>query len=150
MITIKNSQRTYPIDTDRVRQETEQMLDYLRYQDFDLGIWFTTNRTIKKYNAQYREKNKATDILSFPFYPELTPGQKIIAHTPDEKNLGDLILSPEYIAKTSHKWDRDFETHLTALLAHGIAHLLGHDHIEDHDFATMQKLENKLIAAAGE
>ena len=148
MITIKNTQRTFKVSNKKITQLASTMLKTLGYDNFDLGIWFTTNKTIHRYNKEYRGKDKPTDILSFPYHTELKPGDKIVVHEPDDKNLGDLIISLEYVQKDAPKtWGRTFDEHLTALLAHGITHLLGYDHETDEEFAVMQKVENKLLRA---
>ena len=94
MITIKNTQRTIPIDQLYITEVAQIILEELGYKDFDLGIWFTTNATIRTYNRTYRHKDKATDILSFAYHTDLKAGQKIKVKDADDKNLGDLIISP--------------------------------------------------------
>ena len=126
MITIKNRQRKIAVNTARIMKTLQTMLKKVGCADFGLGLMLTTNATIRKYNKKYRGKDKPTDILSFPYHTDLKPGQKIKINCSDDKNLGDIIISLEYVkreAKTT--WQRSFEEHLTALLAHGIAHLLG-------------------------
>jgi len=150
MILINNRQRKIKINSKDLHAKAAKMLEVLGYQDFDLGILLTTNASIHKLNKTYRHKDKPTDILSFPYHPELKAGEKIKVQSPDDKNLGDLIISLEYVQKEAHKtWNRTFDDHLTALLAHGIAHLLGYDHILDKDYAVMQKVEKKLLEAVG-
>jgi probable rRNA maturation factor len=146
MITIYNRQRKILINTKHIQQTAQQMLNCIGYGDFDLGILFTTDATIKKYNATYRKKNNPTDILSFPYHPNLKPGQKINIITPDDKNLGDIIISLPYAQREAEKtWQRSFEKHLIALLAHGIAHLCGYNHETEQDFNMMQHFEKKLL-----
>lgn len=123
------------------------MLREVGYPDFSLSIWFTTDATIRKYNRDFRQKDMPTDILSFPFYPDLVPGERIQPLTDEDKYLGDILVSPAYVARTAYKWERDYETHLTALLAHGIAHLLNYDHITDEQFAQMEPVELACIAS---
>lgn len=148
MITIKNTQRVIVIDIEAIKQQVQHMLSVLKYDDFDLGIWFTTNITIRKYNKMYRNKDKATDILSFPYHAALKAGMRINPIDDDDKNLGDLIISAQYAMNDAQeKWERSFDEHLIALLAHGICHVLGYDHIIDKDFVIMQKMEKKLIRA---
>lgn len=148
MITIKNTQRKIKINQTHIQELAAAMLQALNYKDFDLGIWFTTNKTIHHYNKTYRGKDKPTDILSFPFHPELKPGERIRAHSPEDKNLGDLIISLEYVQKDAPvRWNRTFDEHMVVLLAHGITHLLGYDHETDEEFAVMQKVEKKLLKA---
>lgn len=148
MISIKDTQRSIKVSKRQITQLAKTMLASLGYEGFDLGIWFTTNKTIHRYNKEYRSKDKPTDILSFPYHTELKPGEKIVVTDPEDKNLGDLIISLEYVQKDAPKtWGRTFDEHLTALLAHGISHLLGYDHITDEEFAVMQKVEKKLLRA---
>ena len=148
MITIKNTQRKIAVNTRKVIGDSEKMLKALGYESFDFGIWFTTNQTIRRFNKKYRNTNKPTDILSFPYHYNLKPGEKIKVAGPDDKNLGDLIISLEYVKVNAKKtWNRSFDEHLTALIAHGIAHLLGYDHITDNESELMQKIEKKLRKA---
>jgi rRNA maturation RNase YbeY len=147
MISIRNSQRSIPLDVKKLEKDAQKILGILGYEDFDLGIWITTNQTIRKYNKEYRHKDKATDILSFPFYPELKAGQKINAETADQKNLGDIIISAAYLEKDAAKYGVSFYERLQRILVHGICHLLGYDHIEDKDFEVMIKKERELLSA---
>jgi probable rRNA maturation factor len=148
MITIKNTQRKIKIDEKHLQKIAKTMLHALNYDDFDLGIWLTTNKTIHHYNKTYRGKDKPTDILSFPFHPDLKPGERIRVNSPEDKNLGDLIISLEYVKKDAPaQWNRTFDEQMVVLLAHGISHLLGYDHETDKEFAVMQKVEKKLLSA---
>lgn len=145
MITIKNTQRTVPLALESIKADVQKMLDALNYSDYDIGIWFTTDATIRKYNKQYRSKDKATDVLSFSYYPQLKAGERIKARSEDDKNLGDLILAPLYIKNDLPKWNTSFEKHLRRLVAHGICHLLGYDHADDADYKIMHKKEMALL-----
>jgi len=145
MILIKNTQRKIKIDTKQLHTDAQKVLDLLKYPDFDLGIWLTTNKTIHYYNKTYRHKDKPTDILSFPTYPELKAGQRIKATADDEKGLGDLIISLEYVQKDAKKLGVTFDQRMQRLLVHGICHLLGYDHIEDADYKVMLRKEMYLL-----
>ena len=150
MVTITNRQRKVKVNLSHLKKEAQAMLTCLGYADFDLGILLTTNASIRKLNAAYRGKDKPTDILSFSFHPDLKPGQKITPRLPEDKNLGDIVLSLEYIQKDAVKtWQRSLQDHLTALLAHGIAHLLNYDHETDAQFRVMRRVELKLLRAVG-
>ena len=120
MITIHNTQRKITIDTTKFKQDTQKLLDLLDYPDFDLGIWLTTDRTIREYNRNYRNKDKATDILSFSFHPKLQAGKRITVKTADDKNLGDLIISLEYVKRDADRLEVPFKNHLRRLLVHGV------------------------------
>lgn len=145
MILIKNTQRLVPVDKINIQQTVQKILHILGYTDFDIGIWFTTNQTIRKYNQQYRHKDTPTDVLSFPYYPELQAGKKIIAKIPDEKNLGDLIISPAYVQKDAREQNISFEKRMNIILVHGVCHLLGYDHINDADYKIMRAKEQKIL-----
>lgn len=146
MILLKNTQKKSKLNQNEIKSKIKIILEHLGYQDFDIGIWFTTNPTIKKYNLKYRKKNKITDILSFPYHDELKPGQKIKISSNEDKNLGDIIISLER-AKTdaSELNNRSFKEHLMVLIIHGICHLIGYDHKTEKEFKIMQKKENELL-----
>ena len=145
MITIRNTQRKIKINSAQLKKDAQTILDALDYSDFDLGILITTDKTIHKYNREYRDKDKPTDILSFPYHTELKAGQRIKVKSEEDKNLGDLIIAPEYVMHDLPKWNTTFEKHLQRLLVHGICHLLGYDHIEDADYKIMHKKEMVLL-----
>jgi len=147
MITIINRQRKILFDKLLIEKQLHKMLTVVGYSDFDVNILFTTNATIRSYNKQYRHKDKATDILSFPFHANVKPGQKIKIVTPDDKNLGDIIISLEYVKKVAKEIGAPFDAHLTRLLAHGTAHLLNYDHETDAQFKAMHKIESRLLNA---
>ncbi|MBP6892222.1 rRNA maturation RNase YbeY [Candidatus Babeliales bacterium] len=145
MITIKNRQKNIPFSTIAYRKKAEKILDFLRYSDFDLGILLTTNRTMQKYNQQFRNKNKPTDVLSFPYHLDAKAGKKIVARSDEDKNLGDILISLPYVFDNKHELGGDFENRMNLMLVHGICHLLGHDHHEDDDYKKMSALEKKLL-----
>ena len=145
MVTIRQTQKKIPFNAQVFKKKAEHILSALDYPDFDLGIWLTTDATIHQYNLQYRNMDKPTDVLSFPYHTELKAGQKIKITMPEDKNLGDLIISVPYVYHNKHNLDGDFIQRMDRMLVHGICHLLGHDHIEDRDFKKMQKLENSLL-----
>ncbi len=149
MITLSNTQRKIAINKHLLLSATQAMLTALNYTEFDLGILICGTTRMRHYNAEYRHKDNVTDVLSFPFHTELKAGERIKPTSPDEANLGDIILCPTVIEKKRHEWNRTFDHHCTVLIAHAIAHLLGHDHEDDAAYTRMQEIENQLLAAAG-
>jgi probable rRNA maturation factor len=144
MITLINRQRKIPLDELWLTALVQEILIVLKYEDFDVGILCTTNKTIGRYNELYRHKKGPTDILSFAYYPHHTPGSKLNPLHADEKNLGDLILSPEYIIRSAKKLNIPFEQQLMILIIHGICHLLGYDHEDDEQYEIMKALEDSI------
>jgi probable rRNA maturation factor len=118
----------------------ETVLSYLNIrQDFEISVVFCDDNFIYKYNKQYRDKDKATNVLSFcsdEFMKE-------------NGYLGDVIISLETIEKEAYEQSKTNQDHLTHIFIHSILHLLGHDHeIEDQRIA-MEDIEIKILASIG-
>ncbi len=145
MISIRNTQRKIKIDLKQLKKDAQTILDALDYSDFDLGILLTSNATMRRYNKEYRSMDKPTDVLSFLYHPDLKPGKRIVVKSDEDKNLGDLIIAPEYVMQDLPTWNTTFENHLQRLLVHGICHLLGYDHIKERDYTQMHKKEMELL-----
>ena len=145
MITIKNTQRKILIDVKQLKKDAQTILRILRYDDYDLGIWLTTNKTIRFYNKTYRHKDKATDILSFSYHPSLKAGERIKPKVEGDKNLGDLIISLEYVQHVAREMKVDVYERMRVLLVHGICHLIGYDHERDEDYRVMHRKELALL-----
>ena len=146
MITIYNRQRTYSVDTQQLRTDITRVLKHLGYADFAMSVWITTNATIQKYNTQFRGKNKATDVLSFPFHHDVQPGERIMPADDEERVLGDIIISAEYVSRQARELHVPFYQRLRRLVVHGICHLLGYDHQTDAQYQVMFALEKKLLS----
>jgi len=150
MITIKNTQRNHTVDTKHIEQTAQTIITELGYSDFDLGIWLTTNKTIHSYNKMYRKKNKPTDILSFPYHANLEAGEKPTIHSDEDKNLGDLIISVEFVHGILELYKGiTLQERIDTLLIHGICHLLGYSHYDEENDKLMSKLEKKLAKKIG-
>ena len=107
------------------------------------SIYFTLllsdKREIKSLNRKFRKKNKATDILSFPFYTKKELHQRLINEK--EIYLGDIIINLNEIK--DKKNTKNFKIEFNNLWIHGLVHLLGYDHKKEKDFLTMKKIEKK-------
>lgn len=145
MIAIHQTHIGSAYDETALRADAQALLDILGYGDFDLGILLTNNNSIQEYNRAYRHQDKPTDILSFAYHSDLKAGEAITVNAPEDKNLGDIIISLEYVRKDAPNWDQTFEQRMRVLLVHGICHLRGYDHIEDEDYMVMHKEEDRLL-----
>ena len=107
------------------------------------SIYFTLllsdKREIKSLNRKFRKKNKATDILSFPFYTKKELHQRLINEK--EIYLGDIIINLNEIK--DKKNTKNFKIEFNNLWIHGLVHLFGHEHKKEKDFLVMKKLEKK-------
>lgn len=107
----------------------------------ELSVVFTDDAHIRTLNAQYREKDKATNVLSFP---GSAPGRKHFGPM-----LGDIIVARETVVAEAEEQGIAFDDHLTHLVVHGLLHLFGHDHIEDDEAERMESLETDILARLG-
>ncbi|KAG0329521.1 hypothetical protein BG004_002310, partial [Podila humilis] len=91
-----NFQRVYKINNQNTKRQIQMLLTAAGHPTWDIGVCLTGNTTIRKLNAQYRGKDTATDILSFPFSEPVdvkTPGTLPKPTSDDDKNLGDIYIS---------------------------------------------------------
>ncbi len=99
-------------------------------------LLLSNNKSIKKLNKSFRNKDKPTDILSFPSNKKL---KKI-----KENYIGDIIISYNFIDKPKSQSLKFFKEKLIKIFIHGFLHLLNFDHIKDKDYIKMLK-EEELI-----
>tara|TARA_B110001452_G_scaffold188276_1_gene158579 strand:+ start:1195 stop:1659 length:465 start_codon:yes stop_codon:yes gene_type:complete len=96
---------------------------------------------IKKLNKKFRNKDKSTDILSFPFYKKNKLKNQI--NKTNEIYLGDIIINLNKINDKNNPIK--FKEQLDKLWIHGLVHLFGYKHKKDKDFQIMNKIENKYL-----
>ena len=101
-----------------------------------LTLMLSNNIKIKKLNRYFRNKNKPTDILSFP----LSEKSKISKKT----YIGDIIISYNYLDKPRSQSSKLFKKKLIKIFIHGFLHLLGFDHIKNKDYKKMLQEEEKI------
>ena len=101
-----------------------------------LTILLSSNKNIKKLNKKFRNKNKPTDVLSFPSEKKIN-----IKKSP---YIGDIVISYEFMNKPKVLKILDFKIKLTKIFIHGFLHLLGYDHIKLKDFKKMLVEEKKF------
>jgi probable rRNA maturation factor len=146
MVNVNNEECITSLDMEQFQKDAQIILGLMGYEDFDLGILLTDNQAIQCFNRDFRSKDEPTDILSFPFHPDLQAGEQIIAETEDDKNVGDLIISLEYIKELCEQENKTINEHLRTLLCHGICHLLGYDHYTENTDIIMKEKESWLTA----
>jgi len=156
MITIRNKQRRHQINSSALQKVVQTLLSAVDYPEFDIGIMLVSQKAMRAYNNEYRHKDCATDVLSFPFYPKLKPRQRIKAKNPDEKNLGDIIICPAFVVEQfsdAYDWDdksdkekrKLLEKRIVVLIIHGLCHLLGYEHETAAQFRAMRRKELQLL-----
>ncbi|MDC1112026.1 rRNA maturation RNase YbeY [Candidatus Pelagibacter sp.] len=103
----------------------------------NLTILLSNNKNIKKLNKKFRNKNKSTDILSFPY--EAKPNIKKLSY------LGDIVISYDFMNKPKNLNNLEFKNKVIKTFIHGFLHLLGYDHIKLKDFKKMLKEEEIIF-----
>ena len=101
-----------------------------------LSLLLSNNKCIKKLNNDFRNKNKVTDVLSFPFSKKI----KISKQT----YIGDIAISFNFIDKPKSQNLNVFKQKLIKTFIHGFLHLLGFDHVKNNDHIKMLKEEEKI------
>jgi probable rRNA maturation factor len=101
-----------------------------------LTLLLSNNRCIKKLNKNFRNKNKSTDILSFPFVKKILISKKTY--------IGDIIISYDFMNKPRSQNIKSFKEKVIKTFIHGYLHLLGFDHVKDKDYRIMLDEEEKI------
>jgi probable rRNA maturation factor len=107
----------------------------------EVSVALTDDDGIRQLNRDFRGKDKATDVLSFPAGDPLLPGEDAV--------LGDIALALSYIRAEAALENKSFKDHLVHLFVHGLLHLIGHDHEEAAEAAEMERLEKDILARMG-
>tara|TARA_B100001057_G_scaffold117358_1_gene115960 strand:- start:759 stop:1220 length:462 start_codon:yes stop_codon:yes gene_type:complete len=106
-------------------------------KNVSLTVMLSNNRNIKKLNKNFRNKNKPTDILSFPFNRKKNISKQTY--------LGDIIISYNYMDKPKSQNLRTFRKKVIKTFIHGFLHLLGYNHIKNDDYKKMLQQEELLF-----
>lgn len=105
-----------------------------------VSILLSDDETVRTLNAQYRDKDRPTNVLSFP--APLMPGMA-------ERILGDIILAYQTCRDEAISEHKTLTDHVSHLVVHGVLHLCGHDHETEDEAEVMEAREIALLAALG-
>jgi probable rRNA maturation factor len=105
-----------------------------------IDVWMTTNATIRHYNRQYRKKDYATDVLSFPQFDHL-PAASGSLPIP----LGQLIISYQKAKQQAKQLGHSELREFSFLFVHGVLHCLGYDHQTPQEETLMMALQEKIL-----
>ena len=101
-----------------------------------LTLLLSNNKCIKKLNKEFRDKNKSTDVLSFPFDKKIKLSKKTY--------IGDIIISYNFMNKPKSQNIKNFKEKIIKTFIHGFLHLVGFDHIKNKDYEKMLREETKI------
>ncbi len=105
----------------------------------EVSVLLCDDAEIRRLNAQWRGKDSATNVLSFPS----------ASHHAVEPHLGDIAIAFETVSREASEEGKAFADHLSHLAVHGYLHLLGFDHETDEDAGEMEGLEREILNGLG-
>ena len=117
-----------------------QCLDHLDEDSAALTLRIVGRDEIRGLNRDYRNIDKATNVLSFPFDP--------VAGI-EERYLGDVVVCAAVVAEEAAVQDKPLQAHWAHMVIHGILHLCGYDHTTEKEAGQMEALEKRLLSGLG-
>lgn len=111
--------------------------------DLAVAVLFTDDDSIAAINAEWRGKDKPTNVLSFP-----TPDDMPVPEG-EARPLGDIVLARGVIAREAQEQGKTLRDHTAHLIVHGTLHLLGYDHEVDEEAEEMEALETRILKGLG-
>lgn len=100
----------------------------------EVSILITNNAEVQGLNAEYRDIDAPTDVLSFPM---------------DDEYLGDIVISMDKVLEQAEEYGHSPQRELAFLTVHGMLHLLGYDHMEEEDQVRMRAREEEILNELG-
>ncbi len=149
-VIITNKQKAVKIPTGLrmlIRRCCHAVLELEKFQGpAEISVTFTDNEEIRKLNAQYRNIDAATDVLSFPMGEN---GQYDTNLETGAKILGDIVISVEKAVEQAEAYDHSLQREVAYLTAHSVLHLLGYDHVENMEKVRMREKEELVMEQLG-
>jgi probable rRNA maturation factor len=134
---LNNNQKKFKVSLREWKKFVKEILEKLKLEKgTEVSITFTNNEEIHQLNKEYRDIDRPTDVLSFPFYNSFNLPVKM---------LGDVIISLEKADSQSEEYGHSFKREISFLIVHGILHLLGYDHHTPEEEKEMFGLQKELL-----
>lgn len=142
-----------------VKKVAMQVLDSEKCPyEAQINVLLTDNEGIREYNANYRNIDRETDVLSFPNVDYETPAEfdgleefEADYFDPDsgELILGDIILSVEKVKEQAENYNHSQHREFAFLVAHSMLHLCGYDHMEEEEAKVMEEKQEAVLTSLG-
>jgi probable rRNA maturation factor len=124
-----------PLDN-KLKKIVSTILEQEKMSDCVINLRLLNDKEMRKLNMQFRQKDKTTNVLSFP-NDDISVKQT--------KNIGDIAISVEYVKAEAKKEGKTFDDHIIHMLAHGVYHILGYDHENNENAMIMENKEIKTL-----
>jgi len=145
-----------PFDTEKIAYDVVKKVLEVENCPFlvEVNVLLTDKEGIRSFNAQYRDIDKETDVLSFPGLDFDTPGEFVIpkemmAHYINPESgkviLGDIILCVDRVLSQAEEYGHSTEREYAFLIAHSMYHLCGYDHMEEKEAEEMEQKQEKIL-----
>lgn len=146
-IYFSNEQDKYTADDNLEALVYKSVMGALEFENIDydceVSVTFTDNDGIRDLNKEYRNKDSATDVLSFPMYAFT---EDDMPDTDFSVELGDIVLSLERASEQATEFGHSYEREVSFLTVHSVLHLLGYDHeLSEEDDADMRERQRKIM-----
>ena len=132
---IKNPKRYF----NKKLKKISKIIKFFKGKNIIFTILLTSSLNMRKLNKKFRNRNKSTDVLSFPFLP--SENLKFIKQK--KFYIGDIATSYEIINSRSKK--NNFLLEFDKVWIHGLLHLMGYNHVKNKDYFKMNKIEKKIL-----
>lgn len=139
MIYYRNDVRRSGVNGRQLVATARRLLAAVGEKEAALSLSLVGDDAIRTLNAQYRGKDAATDVLSFPLDAEPA--------APAERLLGDVVISVDMARRQAEAYDAPLQREIYRLLIHGLLHLKGHDHEAADERRIMRREERRLAGA---
>ncbi|MFM8745308.1 MAG: rRNA maturation RNase YbeY [Aestuariivirga sp.] len=110
---------------------------------YEIAVLFTSEASMADINARWRGQNKPTNVLSFPAPADMP------VPAGEARPLGDIVLAHGVITREAAAQGKTLHDHTAHLIVHGVLHLLGHDHDDDAEAQSMERLETVILKGLG-
>ncbi|MCM2531602.1 rRNA maturation RNase YbeY [Neobacillus pocheonensis] len=139
--------------TEEQLQEIERLLNFAAKkenieEESEVSVTFVSNERIQEINREYRDKDNATDVISFAM-EELGEGEVELVGPDMPRVLGDIIISVPKTKEQAEEYGHSFIRELGFLSVHGFLHLLGYDHMNEADEVQMFTLQKEILNEYG-
>ena len=144
-------------ETNEVNGEAQQLVEsVLQFaakkegieEGTELSVTFVDNERIREINKEYRDKDSATDVISFAL-EEMGEDEVEIVGAEMPRMLGDIIISIERTREQAEEYGHSFDRELGFLALHGFLHLLGYDHMNAEDEKVMFSRQREILDEYG-
>ena len=131
---------------DKIKEVVKMALDNENAVcDVNLSVVVTDNVNIKEINKEQRGIDKPTDVLSFPGFTK-DEWEELKGNADELVYIGDIVVSKEKIIEQAREYETGFEREFCYLIAHGMLHLMGYDHMEGEEKIIMRKKGEEIMA----